>query len=297
MPVDDFQLAIMKTLSANRVPGSAVAGDPALHRNAWRPSNDVDVFNEPDADVTTTAARDVQVLADNGYEVDVTRRFEGFREAIVARSDQGMTTLQWVRYSGANFYGPVGDEDFGYRLSIVDLAVNKVIAAASRREPRDLVDLRLVARVVPMWNAICAAPGKDASLTPGGVLNMIRRNAQYTAAQIEDAAILPEGVDAATFARSVRSLLVGAEAGLADIPRGSEGFLLVDARGEPLALPPKAGQSWTRREAVQGPPWPSGPAVDNAIIAKVIRGFGQRGSRLRGVAGEAEEGTPDVGRR
>ena len=43
-----------------------------------------------------------------------------------------------------NFYQPVPDPEFGWRLHFADLAVNKVLAAASRRQPRDLVDLYLV---------------------------------------------------------------------------------------------------------------------------------------------------------
>ncbi|MDP9170825.1 MAG: hypothetical protein M3N54_09435, partial [Acidobacteriota bacterium] len=58
----------------------------------------------------------------------------------VTKDDLG-TRLEWVVDSDYRFFPTVRDEIFGYVLHPVDLATNKVMAAAGRRELRDLVDL------------------------------------------------------------------------------------------------------------------------------------------------------------
>src|ERR1700723_1847075 len=39
------------------------------------------------------------------------------------------------------FFPAIADALFGYRLHVADLATNKALAAAGRREPRDVLDL------------------------------------------------------------------------------------------------------------------------------------------------------------
>ena len=280
MPVDNFQLSVLRSMADLRTSSSVIAGGSALHQHGWRLSNDLDVFNDPSAKLPDVFRADARRLRERGYQVDPTTSFEGFQEAVVAKEGEGSTLVQWVQYSGANFYPPVRDDDFGYRLSMVDLAVNKVLAAASRRQPRDLIDLRMVGRIIPLWNAICAAPGKDASLTPQKTLAMIQRNAQYTIAEIKDAAILPEGAEPSAFAARARGLLDRVEQHLAKIPKGSAGFLLINDKGWPLATPPPPSSKWSTRSATTGPAWPSGPDLDGLLIERLVRRFGKRGSKL-----------------
>ena len=49
--------------------------------------------------------------------------------------------LEWVTDSDFRFFPTVSDALFGYMLHPVDLALNKVQAAANRRKLRDIVDL------------------------------------------------------------------------------------------------------------------------------------------------------------
>jgi hypothetical protein len=289
MPLDEFQLSVLRSMADLRTPSSVLAGGSALHQHGWRLSDDLDVFNDASSSVAKVFQTDARRLRERGYEVDPTTSFEGFQEAIVAREAEGSTIVQWVQYSGANYYAPVRDDDFGYRLSMVDLAINKVVAAASRRKPRDLLDLRMVASVVPLWNAICAAPGKDASLTPHKTLAMIKRNAQYGRSEIEDAAILPDGADPSAFASRVRTLLDKAEAHLDHLPKGGAGSLLVDRRGSPLLRPPSPGETWTARAPTFGPVWPSGPEIDGAVNRRLVRRCGERGAKLWARRGDPPE--------
>src|SRR5438270_4795450 len=75
------------------------------------------------------------------------------------------------------------DETFGYVLHPVDLAMNKVMAAAGRRELRDIVDLVTVHEtILPLGAVVWAAVEKSPGFTPEGLIAEIRRNANYPAA-------------------------------------------------------------------------------------------------------------------
>ncbi len=76
------------------------------------------------------------------------------------------------------------DDTFGYVLHPVDLAMNKVMAAAGRREVRDLVDLVTVHEtILPLGAVIWAAVEKSPGFTPEGLIAEIRRNSRYPAAE------------------------------------------------------------------------------------------------------------------
>jgi hypothetical protein len=58
--------------------------------------------------------------------------------------------------------------------------MNKVMAAAGRREFRDIVDLVTVhERILPLGAVIWAAVDKSPGFTPEGLMAEIRRNASY----------------------------------------------------------------------------------------------------------------------
>jgi len=76
------------------------------------------------------------------------------------------------------------DEEFGYVLHPVDLAMNKAMAAAGRREVRDLVDLVTVHEtILPLGAVIWAAVEKAPGFTPEGLIAEIRRNINHPAAE------------------------------------------------------------------------------------------------------------------
>ncbi len=60
----------------------------------------------------------------------------------------GTTRLESVVDSDFRFFPTMRDEIFGYVLHPVDLAMNKVMAAAGRDEVRDLVDLLTVQKTI-----------------------------------------------------------------------------------------------------------------------------------------------------
>jgi hypothetical protein len=75
----------------------------------------------------------------------------------------------------------VADDDFGFVLHPVDLAINKLAAAASRREPRDIVDLLYAhEHILPLGAIVLAAAEVAAGFTPEGLLAELRRNSRYS---------------------------------------------------------------------------------------------------------------------
>ncbi len=99
--------------------------------------------------------------------------------AAIGSGDAG-TRLEWVVDSDFRFFPTMPDELFGYVLHPADLAMNKVMAAAGRREVRDLVDLVTVHEaILPLGAVIWAAVEKAPGFTPEGLIAEIRRNAAY----------------------------------------------------------------------------------------------------------------------
>ena len=74
----------------------------------------------------------------------------------------GATHLEWVVDAEYRFFPVMRDDTFGYVLHPVDLATNKVMAAAGRRELRDIVDLVTVHEtILPLGAVVWAAVEKS----------------------------------------------------------------------------------------------------------------------------------------
>jgi hypothetical protein len=165
--LDDFQAKILKVIAVNRAPKSVVARGSVLQYHAFRLSDDQDLFHDDNSDLLAFAKRDIESLEAAGFFVELDQKYDGLIEAKVSKDEEGLSTLQWVQSGLVNFFASVPDSDFGYRLHIADLAVNKVHAAATRKEVRDFVDLYLIHQfIMPLWHAVFAAPGKSPQLNP-----------------------------------------------------------------------------------------------------------------------------------
>ena len=89
--------------------------------------------------------------------------------AEITRQDAA-TRFEWVVDSDFRFFPTMRDETFGYVLHPIDLAMNKVMAAAGRREVRDLVDLVTVHEtILPLGAVVWAAVEKSPGYTPEGL--------------------------------------------------------------------------------------------------------------------------------
>jgi hypothetical protein len=141
VPLSKIQTDVLRLLASHRDPESYVAGATPLNRDAARYSDDIDVFHDREERVAAAALHDAQALTEAGYRVSWLRQLPLIYTAEVIQKDAG-TRLEWVVDSDFRFFPTMPDESFGYMLHPVDLAANKVMAAAGRREVRDRLHTR-----------------------------------------------------------------------------------------------------------------------------------------------------------
>ena len=103
MPLSKIQSEVLRLLATHRDPESNVGG--------------------------ATPLNDAAVLEGAGYKVAWLRQLPVIYTAAVTKGDDG-TRLEWVVDSDFRFFPTMPDELFGYVLHPVDLAMNKVMAAA-----------------------------------------------------------------------------------------------------------------------------------------------------------------------
>ena len=122
------------------------------------------------------------------------------------------------------------DELFGYVLHPVDLAMNKVMAAAGRRELRDIIDLVMIHEtILPLGAAVWAAVEKSPGFTSEGLIAEIRRNSNYPAAEWR-AVLSSEPLDPKDIMARLRAALDEAEAFVARMPTDRQGLLFLKQR-------------------------------------------------------------------
>ena len=202
MPLSKIQTEILHLLASQRDPESYVAGATPLNR---------------EGQVAIAAMDDIQVMEAAGFEVKMLRQMPAIYTAEVTRQGTG-TLLEWVADSDFRFFPILRDELFGYVLHPVDLAMNKAMAAAGRRELRDLVDLVTIhEKILPLGAVRWAAVEKSPGFTPEGLIAEIRRNSQYPAAEWR-ALATAEALDPAGILSRLRRALDEAEAFVLRVP-------------------------------------------------------------------------------
>jgi hypothetical protein len=170
-----------------------------------------------------------------------------------------------VRDSDYRFFPAVRDDLFGYRLHIADIATNKALAAAGRREPRDVLDLLYIhVRYLPLGAVIWAAVAKDPGFSPESLITEIRRNARYRGDDYADLN-LTEPVDAAAVSRGLREVLEEAEAFARAMPAGREGLLFLKD-GLPVQPDPANLTAYSEHAGRRGGYWPSSPEIGSAMV-------------------------------
>ena len=272
MPLSRLQREILGLLAANRNPESYVAGATVLNQDGPRFSADIDIFHDREAAVATAAETDTALLATNGCAIQWLRREPGLHAAVVERNDEA-TRLEWARDSDFRFFPAIRDDLFGYRLHVADLATNKALAAAGRREPRDVLDLLYIhERHLPLGAVIWAAVAKDPGYTPESLIAEIRRNARYRADDYADLHLV-EPVDAAAVSRRLRGVLEEAERFVRSMPAGKEGLLFLkdDApvQPDPALLTACIEHAGQRRGH-----WPSSSEIGSAMLDQNGAGSG-----------------------
>jgi hypothetical protein len=266
VPLSKLQSEILRLLAAHRDPESYVGGSTPLNRNTPRYSGDIDVFHDREERVTQAAEQDTAILQEHGFTLQWLRREFTFYSVLV-RSGDAATRLEWVVDSDFRFFPAVKDKLFGYMLHPIDLATNKVMAAAGRREPRDVVDLVMIhEQVLPLGAVVWAAVGKSLGFTPEGLINEIRRLARYTEADFRRVASDPPVDPAATMA-SLRQALNEAEDFVIRMPTGKIGLLFLKD-GKAVQPDPDRLDAYATHDGQRRGHWPSSPEIAAAMFER-----------------------------
>ena len=266
MPLSDLQSRLLRILATHRNPESYVAGASPLTHAGPRYSDDIDVFHDREEAVQVAAVADTAALQEAGFQVEWTRRLPSLFTAGIRSGDES-TRLEWAVDSDYRFFPVMQDDVFGYVLHLADIATNKALAAAGRRESRDILDLLLIhERFLPLGAVVWAAVAKDPGFTPEGLIAEIRRNGRYQQADF-DRLRIEAPVDAAVVSRALRAALDEADAFARAIPAGKEGLLfLQDGR----AVQPDPGQldGYLPHAGQRRGHWPGSAEITSAMLER-----------------------------
>jgi hypothetical protein len=264
VPLSDLQSRLLRLLAAHRNPESYIADASPLARVGPRFSADIDVFHDREEAVAAAALADATVLEQTGFRVEWLRRLPAIHVALI-HADDTATHLEWLADSDFRFFPVVPDDLFGYVLHLADIATNKALAAAGRREPRDVLDLLLIHdRYLPLGAVIWAAVAKDPGFTPEGLIAEIRRNARY---QQADYARLDTAspVDAGAVSTALRGAMTAADAFVRAMPAGSEGLLFLE-NGRPVQPDPTRLDSYLAHAGQRRGHWPGSSEIASAML-------------------------------
>jgi hypothetical protein len=264
VPLSKIQIEVLRLLASRRDPESYVAGATPLNRVAPRYSADIDIFHDREEGVASAALDDAQALTAAGYAVYWQRQLPLVYTAEVTHEGSS-TRLEWVVDSDYRFFPTMRDEMFGYVLHPIDLAMNKVMAAAGRRELRDIVDLVTIHQtILPLGALIWAAVEKSPGFTPEGLIAEIRRNANYPAAEWR-ALQSSEPLDPKDVLARLRAALVDAEAFVGRMPTDQLGLLFLENGKAVQPDPDRLNQYRTHAGQRRGQ-WPSSPEISAAML-------------------------------
>jgi hypothetical protein len=264
VPLSKIQSDILLLLAAQRDPESYVAGAVPLNQDGPRFSDDIDIFHDREESVAIAAAADTALLEKAGFKISWLRREPGIHGALVERDGQS-TKLEWVRDSDFRFFPITHDDASGYVLHVIDIATNKALAAAGRREPRDVLDLLTIHdRHVPLGAVIWAAVAKDPGFSPESLIAEIRRNARYRQDDYADLA-LTEPVDAGEVAQRLRAALADAENFVRVMPAGKEGLLFLKD-GQVVQPDPTRLDDYVEHAGRRHGHWPSSSEIGSAML-------------------------------
>jgi hypothetical protein len=206
--------------------------------------------------VAQAAQADAALLQQHGYVLDWQRREPGIYGLLASRGNE-TTKLEWAVDSDYRFFPTLRDETFAYVLHPIDLATNKVGAAYGLREPRDIVDLLTIhERILPLGAVISAAAGKALGFTPEGMINEIRRMANYTEADFRRLASEPL-VDPAATMRRLREVL----------PTDKLGLVFIQD-SKVVQPDPEHLDSYETHAGQRRGHWPSSPEISAAMLER-----------------------------
>lgn len=257
MPLTDFQARVLRLVAANRNPDSFFAGGAVINYSGPRFSDDFDLFHDRTERLAVAVAADFEALARAGIGLEWQVTTQTFHRALITSKNGDTLHLDWAVDSDFRFFPLEPDAAFGYRLHILDVATNKVLAAAGRNLMRDVIDLRtLIRTVLPLSALVWAASGKDQGLTPWFILGEFKRTAHYRQDEV-DKLSLSEPIDAGALGNEMKRAIADAERVIEVLPVDDVGCFYLDASGNAVAPDSMRLPSYRRHFGSRGGHWPT----------------------------------------
>ena len=254
MALTQLQKDVMAVIAANRSETSYMAGGAVLNRDWFRLSDDLDIFHDTDEEIVATAKTDIAALERAGFKVTIDVLIYGVVECTVSRDGQD-TMLQWMSETRYRYFPLVRDVEWGVRLNTADLAVNKLLAAASRTKARDYVDLITIdARYAQLGPLVLGASGKPPNFSPQKIIDEIRRRSMSLPAEdYMSVRGLPADMTIERLRGELATVLDRAEVYIHAVAPGLVGLLPVDGSGRPVEAYDEKAEGVVFRRATAEP--------------------------------------------
>ena len=160
---------------------------------------------------------------------------------------------------------------FGYRLHTIDLVTNKILAAADRSEPRDILDLVAISEsILPLGAVAWAAAEKSPGRSPDMIVGELRARAKLRQEQV-DAENVCGPVDAGDLNNWLRRECSQALEWIGSIPPRFDFGLFIDrngAWGAPDFLREDPG-NWRVHTGSRQGAWPTSSEISSEILDEV----------------------------
>lgn len=175
MPVDPLQIKVVEILKTRRSENSLSGFSRIVNETCPQRPDNIDIHVE-DANSADIARADIKALRKAGLTVTVNDRYESFATEAIVQHGKARTLLEWSEADRSRFFPIQPHRTFGWALHEADLAVQKLVAGASRRKVRDMVDIMLIdKRCLSLAAAAIAAPGKMPGASPIAILERARQ--------------------------------------------------------------------------------------------------------------------------
>lgn len=156
-------------------------------------------------------------------------------------------------------------------LHPVDLATNRVSAAAHRREPRDIVDLVTIDEtILPLGLAKCAGVGRFPGQSPEEMLADITRHSRWFTAEEFRVLVTERPIDVADLHRRIRGMLEDAEGFVRRVPSDAVGVVFLKS-GKAVQPELDALEKDQRHTGAPGGVWPSSPEISSAMLERYTK--------------------------
>ncbi|ASY66275.1 ABC-type transport system involved in Fe-S cluster assembly, permease component (plasmid) [Sinorhizobium sojae CCBAU 05684] len=219
-----------------------------------RLSDDRNIFHDTDEEIGETARLDIDTLEEDGFHVSIDVNIYGCVEARVSRFADS-TLIQWMSETRMRFFPLIRDEEWGARLHPLDLAVNKVIAASTRKKARDYIDLLSIEEnLSPLGPLLIAAAGKPPHFSPVKTIEEIRRKAlSVTDDEYLSVRGIPQDWTPAFVRQAMSEALDRAESYVRSAPPDIVGLIALDAAGRAVEIDDHRLRGITLRRATNEP--------------------------------------------